>query len=189
MSRAPLVPFLPTQNAYLGRGWAFPPRWSTPPTAAEVAAAEVTASLAQPEATIFGFPLSPSALAARPLLTAIDADRAHVELVEADADIREAIRIILGTRLGERVMLPEFGSRLHDYVFAPLAIRTYNLISAEVREALDRWERRITAIAVVVQPAEDEIGRLDIAISYTIESHRVRQNYVYPFYLLQPGQQ
>jgi uncharacterized protein len=182
MNSSPVVPFLPTHNAYLGRGWAFPPRWSAPPTAMEVAT-----SASQMDA--FGFPHSLSALTARPLLAAIDADRAHVELVEADADIREAIRIILGTRRGERVMLPEFGSRLNDYVFAPLAIRTYNLVAAEVREALDRWERRITAIAVVVQPAADEVGRLDIAISYTIESHRVRQNYVYPFYLLQPGQQ
>ena len=70
-----------------------------------------------------------------------------------------------------------------------MAVRTYNLVAAEVREALDRWERRITNVAVAVHPAADETGRLDIDISYTIETHRVRQNYVYPFYLLQPGQQ
>jgi phage baseplate assembly protein W len=184
MSTPPDVLQQPIQRDYLGRGWAFPPRWSAP-EAPGAADAEADASAGFPPSAEAGR----SARAAQPLLAAIDADRAHAELVEADADIREAIRIILGTRLGERVMLPEFGCRLSDHVFAPLAVRTCNLVAAEVRSALERWERRITAVEVVARPAEDEVGRLDIDISYAIETHRVRQNYVYPFYLLQPGQQ
>ena len=33
--------------------------------------------------------------------------------------VRQAIRMILGTAPGERVMRPEFGCGIHDLVFAP----------------------------------------------------------------------
>ena len=42
-----------------------------------------------------------------------------VALVTREREIEQAIRLILGTAIGERPMRPEFGCRIHDYVFAP----------------------------------------------------------------------
>ena len=41
-----------------------------------------------------------------------------IALVTREREIEEAIRLILGTAPGERPMRPEFGCRIHDYVFA-----------------------------------------------------------------------
>ena len=42
-----------------------------------------------------------------------------IALVSREREIEEAIRLILGTSPGERPMRPEFGCRIHDYVFSP----------------------------------------------------------------------
>ena len=45
--------------------------------------------------------------------------RGGMALAKYENDIEEAIKIILGTAKGERVMRPEFGSSIHEFVFAP----------------------------------------------------------------------
>jgi len=42
-----------------------------------------------------------------------------IRMRSGEEDIREAVRIILGTRLGERAMRPEFGCGVNDLVFDP----------------------------------------------------------------------
>ena len=43
-----------------------------------------------------------------------------IALVSREREIEEAIRLILGTSPGERPMRPEFGCRIHEYVFSPV---------------------------------------------------------------------
>ena len=40
-------------------------------------------------------------------------------------------------------MRPEFGCRIHDFVFAPADAATAGLVAYEVRASLGRWEPRI----------------------------------------------
>ena len=46
--------------------------------------------------------------------------RGRLELVQQEADVEEAIRMILLTHRGERMMRPEFGSELFRLQFLPL---------------------------------------------------------------------
>ena len=71
-------------------------------------------------------------------------------LVDCDAEIEQAIAIILGTAPGERPMRPEFGCGIHDFVFAPADPTTAGLVAYEVRNALGRWEPRIDVVDVTV---------------------------------------
>ena len=48
----------------------------------------------------------------------IDA-RGSVALVSKETELNQAIRIILATPLGQRVMRPRFGCRIHELVFMP----------------------------------------------------------------------
>ncbi len=101
-------------------------------------------------------------------------------------NIEESIRIILGTRLGERVYRPDFGSRLSELVFAPMNTQTLLMVRLYVREALERWEPRITIDGVYTEPDPTE-GRLDITIQYHIKENYDLRNIVFPFYLLPPS--
>ena len=47
----------------------------------------------------------------------VDRLTGSVAVSEYEADIHQAIRIILGTARGERVMRPDFGCGIHELVF------------------------------------------------------------------------
>jgi phage baseplate assembly protein W len=110
-------------------------------------------------------------------------DRDMMRMTEDDADIRQAIRIILGTALGERVMRPDFGCRIHELIFWPANQETANIAERYVREALLRWEPRIRIESITVTPGGARYGELIVEISYEIKSRHDKHSMVYPFFL------
>ena len=110
--------------------------------------------------------------------------RGGIALSAAEADIDASIMVILGTAKGERVMRPEFGSSIHDFVFAPNNTTTAGLLSYHVQEALARWEPRIDVAAVNVQPDSVDQSRVLIEVQYIVRATNDERNLVYPFYLI-----
>ncbi len=110
--------------------------------------------------------------------------RGQLALVGGEAEIEQAIRIILNTAPGQRVMRPEFGCRLQELVFAPNNSQTAGLAERYVREALGRWEPRIALERVNVTPDPENQARLLITVQYRIKATHSARSLVYPFYLL-----
>ena len=108
-------------------------------------------------------------------------------LAKGVTDIEQAIQIILGTMPGERIMRPEFGSRIHELVFAPDNASTRCLAAYYVEEALDRWEPRINVIEVDATSDPARPGVLLIEIQYQIKDSYDERSIVYPFYLQGEG--
>lgn len=111
----------------------------------------------------------------------------EIAMAEGAEDIRQSIRIILGTNPGERVMRPGFGAGLQSLVFEPINTATLALAKHRVEQALITWEPRIDSITVKVS-AEPELGRLLIDVTYRVRSTNTFYNLVYPFYLLEGEQ-
>lgn len=118
--------------------------------------------------------------------------RGRVSLACGQRDIDEAIRMILSTAKGQRVMRPEFGSLLNTLIFAPNDATTAGLAAHYVREALVMWEPRIDVLGVDVELDPEEPSRLLVGIRYQIKSTQDSRSLVYPFYRLpetpRPGQ-
>ncbi|QCC51228.1 GPW/gp25 family protein [Halapricum salinum] len=113
----------------------------------------------------------------------VDTDsRGDIEVSAAEDDIRESIRIILGTAKGERLMRPEFGCDIHDHVFSAVTPATLNLIESSVREALVRWEPRIDVESIDADTAENP-NEVLIEIEYRVRTTNSLSNMVYPFYI------
>jgi hypothetical protein len=110
-----------------------------------------------------------------------------IALVSREREIEEAIRLVLGTSPGERPMRPEFGCRIHEFVFGSADGATANLIGAEVRRSLARWEPRIDVEDVVVSFDLKESSLLYIDIRYSVRQTNDRRNLVFPFYVI-PGE-
>ena len=107
----------------------------------------------------------------------------RIMLSQFEEDIREAIRIILLTSKGERVMRPEFGAGLHDYVFETMSVTNVGSIQASIQDALIEWEPRIELLSVKVEPDRGEIGKLLIDIDYRVRATNTQFNLVFPFYV------
>lgn len=106
-----------------------------------------------------------------------------VAVSSGEQDIEEAIRIILGTAKGERVMRPDFGCDIHDHVYATVTPATLNMIESSVREALVRWEPRIDIERIDARAADAEPNKVLIEIEYYVRTTNSLSNMVYPFYL------
>jgi len=109
--------------------------------------------------------------------------KGRIDMSEYEQDIREAIWLILSTAKGERVMRPDFGCGIHDFVFASVNTSNIGLMESSVREALTIWEPRIELKDVSVSTERASEGQLLVSIDYRVRSTNNEFNLVYPFYL------
>lgn len=110
-------------------------------------------------------------------------EKGRFALVEGPRNVERAIRIILGTRHGERVMLDRFGSDLPGLLFEPASDVTASRVVSAIRAALTRWEPRIDLLDVTVERDPEVETRFIASLSYRIRGSNSVMNQVYPFYL------
>jgi phage baseplate assembly protein W len=117
---------------------------------------------------------------------AVDAS-GNIALSEYEVDVREAIQVILGTSVGERVMRPTFGGGLESYVFESMSVTVRGKIQNTVFQALVANEQRIQVLNVSVNQSPGDPGTLLIAVDYKVRATNTKFNQVFPFYLQQPS--
>jgi phage baseplate assembly protein W len=106
-----------------------------------------------------------------------------VVMVRDEEDIQQSLAIILSTKLGERIMQPDFGCNLIDFVFGELDNSLLGEIEGEVTNALTQQEPRIDVDVIDINQDPNNLGLLLININYVVRSTNTRSNMVYPFYL------
>jgi len=117
---------------------------------------------------------------------AFNRDTGSIEMVSDVEDINQSLGILLSTSLGERVLQPNYGCNLNDYMFESLNNDLIGIIKHHVENAILYYEPRIIADKVDVTAADslDLIeGRFTISVEYTIPETNSRFNYVYDYYL------
>lgn len=107
----------------------------------------------------------------------------QVELVAAEADIRDSLLILLSTVPGERIMHPTFGCGLKTLVFENMSEGLATRIKALVARAVLLFEARVELEQVVVDAGQFHDGLLKIELIYRVRSSNHRNNLVFPFYL------
>lgn len=100
---------------------------------------------------------------------------------EFTGDIQRLVRCsiyqILGTRPGERVMEPEFGSRIHELIFEPLDQICISLGRVYTVQAIERWEPRV-ALGDVQVKVNSDAGRMEIYGVYKITKLAVKDSFL-----------
>jgi len=110
-----------------------------------------------------------------------------VRLFSGTAELDGAIRMILSTMPGERVMRPEFGCDIWSLAFAPLTAGTLGLMEHAVREAIERWEPRVVLDNVTATP-DHESATVMIEVDYRVRATNDTRNLVFPFYSIPTGE-
>ena len=77
---------------------------------------------------------------------------------KTDEEIRSNLIHLLLTRKGSRYYLPDFGTRLYEYLFEPLDGPTFSQIEAEIRSSVEEYipGLRINNISITQASEEDE---------------------------------
>lgn len=88
--------------------------------------------------------------------------------------LEESIEQILLTFKGERVMEHHFGSDLDIDIFEPNESATHNLIKFQIKEALEKYEPRITVESISLSQVDEEVN---VEITYTVKEYNSTQTY------------
>lgn len=109
--------------------------------------------------------------------------RGRWSMSEGPQKIEQAIRLVISTRLGERVMRSRFGSEVPGLLFEPATEATTSRVADAIQAALAQWEPRIDVLQVLVEADPSAPSRFVASLSYRIRENNSVLNLVYPFYL------
>ena len=108
----------------------------------------------------------------RPLLGwplfALPDESGRLDYPMLEDSVRQLIQVILSTRPGEQLMRPDFGGGLDTLLNEPNTLATRRRIRDLVRDALERWERRILLDQVEVWEVAGEPSHVRVDIAYRL---------------------
>lgn len=105
-----------------------------------------------------------------------------VKMLEEEADIMSSLEILLSTRLGERIMVPDYGCNLDELLFKPLNLTLKTYVVDLIKRAILYHEPRIDVHKIWIDPFNEAEGELLIRLDFTIRTTNSRKNMVFPFY-------
>lgn len=107
---------------------------------------------------------------------------ASVRMTEAEEDIERSLQILLSTRPGERILVPDYGCNLDELLFKPLNLTLKTYVIDLIKTAILYHEPRIDVEKIAIDESTDSDGILLINIDYRVRITNSRRNMVYPFF-------
>lgn len=109
-------------------------------------------------------------------------EQKQTKMISNEEDIKSSLHILLTTRLGERVMLPEYGCNLEELLFEALNRTLITYTVDLIKTAILYHEPRIDVIRIDISETDPLEGKLVISIDYIVRATNSRTNVVFPFY-------
>ncbi len=79
----------------------------------------------------------------------------YLQLTEtAAAQIRSDLLYLILTRRGSRYYLPDFGTRLYEFIFEPYDGLTQNSIEADIRDSVGKYMPNLIVNKISIEPAD-----------------------------------
>lgn len=104
------------------------------------------------------------------------------KMLQDEEDIKSSLEILLTTRLGERIMVPDYGCNLDELLFKPLNLTLKTYVVDLIKTAILYHEARIEVNNIAINQSNELNGELLINIDYTVRTTNSRSNVVFPFY-------
>jgi phage baseplate assembly protein W len=81
--------------------------------------------------------------------------------------LRDALWNVLMTDPGERLMQPDFGAGLGQWIGQPNTESTRQLVASTINAAVAKWEQRVALSSVSVAADPNDAANVIITLSYT----------------------
>lgn len=105
-------------------------------------------------------------------------DGKYLDLTDYTAEeIRSNLIHLLLTRKGSRYFLPDFGTRLYEYIFEPLDGPTFHNIESEIRDSVEKFmpQLQLTNISITA-PTGESAGQTVTTAGNVIDPELTLQN-------------
>jgi len=106
-----------------------------------------------------------------------------VRMSEDEADIEASLRILFGTRPGERLLRPGYGLDMSALLFESLTTTLRSIVVDRIETAILLHEARIHVLELVVDDSRSSEGIVQIRLDYSVRTTNTRFNLVFPYYL------
>ncbi len=73
-----------------------------------------------------------------------------------EREVRSNLIHLLLTKKGTRYYLPDFGTRIYEYIFDQNDVITFNLIEEEIREGVKKYIPNLDINSIKIMSAEDD---------------------------------
>ena len=104
----------------------------------------------------------------------------YLELTEFQSqEIKADLIHLLLTRKGSRYFLPEFGTRLYEFLFEPFDGLTFNAIESDIRDSIENFMPNLLVNSLTISPA-DPADEIDSAMGTTITGDQQSSIYRFP---------
>lgn len=101
----------------------------------------------------------------------------YFKLSEFPSDeIRSNILHLILTRRGSRYYLPDFGTRIYEFIFEPLDGLTFESIKSEIEEQVKKYIPNVTINNITVEPyseSDDAQGDLNTDLLGTTDIYKI----------------
>jgi phage baseplate assembly protein W len=101
-------------------------------------------------------------------------------MVDGNGAIRQALMLLLSTVPGERLLRPDYGSHLHRLIFANNDQTAAGLAIHYVRQAVRRWEPRVSIVDIDADVDPEIDSQLNITLTYRVRATLSAETLVYP---------
>jgi phage baseplate assembly protein W len=106
----------------------------------------------------------------------------EVRMSSDERDIEESLRILFGTAIGERFLVPRYGLDMRALLFDPISTTMRTFVKERITTALLIHEPRIDVVTLEVSSPDPGDGRLEVSLEYRVRATNSRFNLVFPFY-------
>jgi uncharacterized protein len=106
----------------------------------------------------------------------------EVLMTSNEEDVETSLKILFGTGLGERFLVPTYGLDMHEMLFEPMSTTMKTYLEDVIKTAILINEPRINLLSLELDTSVQNEGRISIVVEYELRSTNSRYNLVYPFY-------
>ena len=104
----------------------------------------------------------------------------YLQLTELESqEIKADLIHLLLTRKGTRYYLPEFGTRLYEFLFEPFDGLTFNAIESDIRDAVSQFMPNLLLNNITITPADPQ-EEVDIATGQNVVGSSESSIYRFP---------
>lgn len=101
-----------------------------------------------------------------------------IETIEDNENIKQSVRIILGTQKYERKIVPTFGTDLRSYMFEIVDPTFIATLKSAITSSLKMWEKHIEDLAVSIKASSGAVSIVEANIDYITDIEPTQERVV-----------